>query len=149
MILEMILLTCAGLLLLYAAWFDFKNKLVEYWVVVVLLVLGLIYLCFCQDIVETLAVLFFTVFIWGLPTFFGFGFGDFLLFVGLSFFIPDVGSMWLFYGVFLVIWIVWTFVFFVNEREKLSLRRMCSHEYPLVPVIMISFYVWIGLGGIV
>lgn len=140
---EIIFLILGCLLLLYAGFYDFRHKMVESWLVGLLLFVGGLYLAFNQNFVDTMAVVFFTLVIWGMPTLFGFGLGDFLIFLGLSLFIPNVSNMWLFYAIFIICWVAWTIIMIVKEKKKWTLKNFYHYEYPLVPVIAVSFYIWL------
>lgn len=135
-------------LLGYASWFDYKNKLIEMWVVWLVLAFACIYFFTSGgNAIETGAVLFFTAVIWGMPTLFGFGIGDFLLFMGLAVFIGTISGMWAFYGVFIVIWLFVSVVLMIKDRKKMNKRFFYYHEYPLIPVITASFTIWF-IGGL-
>ena len=98
--------------------------------------------------VEVGAVLFFTAVIWGLPTFFGFGLGDFFLFMGLGVFLGTISEMWMFYTIFIIVWLVVSLLLIVRDRKILSRKFLFFHEYPLIPVITISFVIWF-IGGLI
>ena len=137
------------ILLLYAGKYDMKNKLVETWVVALLLCFGCLYwLLGNMSFMDSVGVFFFTIFIWGLPTLFGFGIGDLLIFISLAFFIPNIQSMWVFYAIFLLYWICWTLWMLFKERKRMSLKLFVKNDYPLVPVIAVSFIVWVMIGGL-
>lgn len=137
------------ILLFYAGWYDMKHKLVEQWVVGLMMCFGALYFLLSGSLLDTIGVLFFTIFIWGLPTLFGFGIGDLLIFISLAFFIPTLDSMWLFYAVFLFYWILWTFYQLVfKDKKKMTLKEFVKNDYPLIPVIAVSFMVWIMMGGL-
>jgi len=81
--LDLLLVGCLVALLGYASHYDYKHKLIEMWVVWLVLALACMYFFASYgNGVEVLAVLFFTAVIWGMPTLFGLNY------------LWDVGILW-------------------------------------------------------
>jgi hypothetical protein len=142
---NLILLAGVACTLGYASRYDWEHRLVQWFIPVILILLGLLYVALgYADPMETLGVLIFTGFIFGLPTLFSFGIGDFLIFMGLAFFLKDQNSLFVFLFIFLAVWLIWTFFVMMKwrDKEKLTWRKITTKEYPLVPVILISFLIW-------
>jgi len=142
--LNIFLLILVFFLLAYASYYDYKHLLIESEVVGLILLAGVVY-AFNYDLIQALSIFVFTVMIWSLPTIFGFGLGDFLLLIGLSLFLTNINSMWLFYTNLIVVWLVWTILMVYIQYKKGNRKPydiMFKFEYPLIPVIAISFYLW-------
>lgn len=144
-------------LLGYASRHDLKHKEIEMWVIWFGIVLACLYYLSTAGVVtginnidreiEIIAVLFFTAVIWGLPTLFGFGIGDFILFMVLGVFLGTISEMWNFYAIFIVIWLIVSLILVLKDRKKIDRNFLFHHEYPLVPVITASFVIWF-IGGL-
>jgi len=135
-----VILAC--LILFKASKHDYKTKHVEVHTPFLILLCSFLYMIYSgNNIIDTIGIVFITAFIFALPTIFTFGFGDFLIFIGLAFFIDTTDAFSLFLGIFLVMWIVWTIYLF--NKLKVSKKQFWKIDYPLVPAIAISFYIWI------
>ena len=149
--LEYLILGIIFIILGYASFYDYKKLLVQNWTVSLILVFGVLYVIATNNIINSIGVLVFTIFIWGLPVFFGFGLGDTLLLLGLSLFLGSLTNMWNFYFILIIVWTIWTITMiykYYYEHKIKRLKDIFRHEYPLVPVIAISFYLWFLLSYI-
>ncbi len=138
-----ILLINVALLLIYGSWYDLKYKMVEHWLWITIVIIGIINVgFFSASQIDSLAVVFFTATVWGLPCFFTFGIGDFALIMGMAMFIPNVESMWMFFLIILIIWVAYTIVLMIQRKIILTRKAFFFKEYALVPVLAFSFYLW-------
>jgi hypothetical protein len=143
MIYTLFLMLLVTALLIYGSWYDLQHHMVEHWLWITIVVLGLINLVFFSaSQVESLAVVFFMATVWGLPCFFAFGLGDFALIMGMSMFIPNVDSMWIYIGIVITIWIAYTVILFLQKKIVLNKNAFFYHEYAFVPVLTLSFMIW-------
>ena len=134
-------------LLIYASWYDLEHRKVQYWVISLVLVIGLLYMFLFANIIETVAVLIFISFIFGTATFFSFGVGDFLILLGLGCFMGNIDYLYLFLFIFLFFWLLTTigFVWTKVKKEGYRLRdkKLYINEFPFVFVIVISYVSWV------
>jgi len=139
---ELVFLAITCFILFIASKHDYKTKTVELYTPFLLLLCSILYMIYSgNNIMDTIGVVILTAFIFALPSLFTFGLGDFLIFFSLAFFIDTTEAFYLFLGIFLVMWVVWTIYIF--NKNRVSKKQFWKVEYPLVPAITISFYVWI------
>ena len=135
-----LLIACA--VLFRASKHDYKTHWVELATPFSISLCGFLYMIYSgNNIIDTIGVVIITAFIFAIPTLFSFGVGDFLIFVGLALFIDSSDAFSLFLGIFLVMWVLWTIYLF--HKFKVTKKEFLKIEYPLVPVIAMSFYIWI------
>lgn len=136
------------IILAHSAVYDYKHKIVQWFVPVALISCGILYLLLgYASMVDTFAVIVLIAFIFGLPCLFNFGVGDLLIFIGLGFFLGTEESLFSFLSIFLAIWFIWTvFIIAKYKKEKKfnSWKSILYEEYPLIPVVAFSFYVWMA-----
>lgn len=139
---EYIFLLFACIILAKSSKHDYDTMFVEWYTPILLLTCGVFYMLLSgNSIWDTIGIVTIIGFLFALPSFFSFGMGDFLIFLGLGFFIDTSDGLSVFLGAFLVLWIVWTVL--MLHKHKTSKKQLWKVEYPLVPVIAISFYFWI------
>jgi Flp pilus assembly protein protease CpaA len=138
-----ILLILTGVVLLYASWFDIRNKLIQPQIIVFVMILGLLYYFLSSGTLAFLISNFFILtFIFLIPAIFGMGWGDMYLIWSLGLFFGQEGDANVFLAGFIVSAIIWT-VFWV-DRYGLWFRKkdLITFEYPFVPPIAVGFIVW-------
>jgi len=98
---------------------------------------------------EIAFIIIFTVCLWGIPVFFGFGFGDFLVFAGIAGIIGTVDNLNLFYMILIPVWIVYTVVMVFHKSRYNEIKNWKQYlriKYPFVPAIQISFAIFLIFG---
>ena len=139
-----------GVLLGHMAMYDYKHKEIQAWAIAVLYLLVVVYLLMGGNDFRVAGIsMIFMACIFAVPCLFYMGIGDLLLFVGLGAFIGSEDALWLFLSVLLVFWVLATLGVIARHPSVLkSKKELLTKEYPLVPVIVISFACWSALGGI-
>ena len=139
---EYIFLFIACLVLAKSGEHDYKTKYVKFSTPMLIILCGICYMFLSgNNVFDTMGFVVTTAFLFAIPSFFSFGMGDFLIFLGLAFFIDTTNAYSLFLGIFLILWIIWTVWMFY--KFKVSKKELWKIEYPLVPVIAVAFYVWV------
>ena len=141
---ELIFLLFACIILARSSKHDYDTMFVKWETPLLLFICGMFYMILSgNNIWDTVGIVTIIAFLFIIPSFFSFGMGDFLIFLGLGFFIDTQEGLSLFLGIFLVLWIVWTV--YMLHKHRVDKKGMWKMEYPLVPVIAFAFYVWIML----
>jgi len=150
---QIIIIILYLLVLYFVAGYDYYHMRVKLNEGLLLVVLGVAYMVATGLYMETLICLCLLLMIFGIPCLFGFGLGDLLVFVSLASFVAMGGIYW-FLGVFFIVWVLWG-VWMVKKkkdegvfqryRDAFSRKLMFTLEYPLVPVILIGFVIWLFL----
>ena len=121
--------------------------MIETGIAVLLFITGIVFFAFGQAHIETISVVIMMGMIFGLPTLFSFGFGDLLVFLALGLFMTSLDEMWMFLGIFIVVWIAWTFIMLYkyNKEERITDWKSAikTKEYPLIPAITVAFGGWL------
>jgi len=147
--LALIFLLLSVVVLGYASWYDYKNKMVQTETIVLLIIFGLLYnFTNNSNWVDVLGFVILMAVLFGLPCLIGMGLGDLFLFIGLGLFFNDVLLFRWFLVAFLMfscVWTAWYVYRFSLLKDKKELNRF---EFPLVPVILFSFLVYVILLGL-
>jgi hypothetical protein len=145
--LKYVLLIAISIILGYASWYDLKAKTVQYLVPVLLFLCAYLYLIFDFSDISSIFICIFLLFFYSLPTFFGFGVGDLLILLPLGIFIGDLDNLFLFILIDLCISIVWSIYWIYHYKKQIGKfsKSLLFKDFPFVPVIALSFYLWIVL----
>jgi len=139
---ELLFLLFACIILAKSSEHDYRTMFVEWYTPFIIIGSGIAYMLLSgNNIINTICIVIIIAFLFALPSFFSFGMGDFLIFIGLGFFIDSEASLSVFLGTFLILWLFWTLLMLNKLRKKD--KRYWKVEYPLVPVIAMAFYIWI------
>jgi len=142
--LPLVFLLLSVVVLVYASWYDYKNKMVQTETIVLLIMFGFLY-NFANDSnwFDVLGFVILMVMLFLIPCLVGMGLGDLFLFAGLGMFFNDVLLFRWFLIAFLVgscIWTCWYVYRFNLLDDKKELKKF---EFPLVPVILFAFLVYV------
>lgn len=145
--LRYILLIVVSLILAYASWYDYKNNIVQRFVPILLFLYACLFLLFNLSDISSIFVCIFLLFFYSLPVIFGFGVGDLLVLLPLGIFIGDLDNLFLFISLDLCVSIVWSIYWVYRYKKQIGnfSRSLLYKEFPFIPVIALSFYLWIVL----
>ena len=90
-----------------------------------------------------------TIGMWGVPVKFGFGLGDFLVFLGLFGVVGSYNNMIDFYKIFIPVFLVYTVIAIYKETRFNDIKNWKFYlkvKYPLVPAILIAFGLFLFIG---
>jgi len=150
MLLALVFLLLSVVVLGYSAWYDYKNKMVQTEVIVLLIIFGLLYNIFNNsNWFDVLGFVILMVMLFLIPCLVGMGLGDLFLFAGLGLFFDDVLLFRWFLIAFLVgscVWTAWYVYKFNLLDDKKELKKF---EFPLVPVILFSFLVYVVVSQLI
>ena len=141
------------IVLLRLSLYDYNTLHVKLSEVILACIIGGIYGFLTGDYIRILALELIMIMVFGLPCLFSLGLGDFLIFLSLAPFLI-IGDIQLFFLVFFSCWIVWHILMvsqnvifgeLKNFKESFSKKNITTLFYPLVPVIFISFLIWLFL----
>lgn len=140
------------LVLFFVSQYDYYHMRVKLNEGLLLVVLGVVYMIVTGGYLQTFVCLCLLLMVFGLPCLFDFGLGDLLVFISLAPFLA-MGNVYWFLGVFFMIWLVWGVVM-INKNviegrfqrfwDAFSRKAVFTLEYPLVPVILVAFIVWLS-----
>lgn len=153
MSLELILIIPYLAVLIKLSLDDYNTMYMKLEEVLVLCLIGLLYGIAAGDYIKSISYLLVMIMIFGLPCLFSLGLGDFLIFLSLAPFLAP-GDIFDYLFLFLGIWLLYH-VYMINKkvisgelknfRESFSRKNINTLFYPLVPVIFISFILWLFL----
>lgn len=133
-------------LLCYGSYVDYKHRIVEHWLWVLVVIIGLLYSIYFYNLIIMISLLFFTIVIWGLPVLFTLGMGDLMLLIGINLFFNTVEELFMFSILLVFVWAGWTIFFKLWKKIKIDRKNFFKYEYPLVPAIAITYTIWF-VGG--
>lgn len=142
--LEYIFIIPFAMLLCYGAYVDYEWHIVEHWMWVELICLGLCFSFIFSNVIILVSMVFFTLVIWGLPVLFTMGLGDLMVLIGINMFFSSIEEIFMFALLFIFIWFCWTIIFKLWKKIEINRKTFFTYDYPLVPAIAISYIIWFG-----
>lgn len=149
----MIILFIYLIVLLGVSFYDYNFLHVRLVDVLILFLIALIYGIYSGSYLQIIAYILIMVMVFGLPALYNLGLGDLLIFISLAPMLIE-GSIIYYLLIFFNSWWIWHIVIvnkkvihgdLKNIRESLNKKNIVNLVYPLVPVIFISFLLWLFL----
>jgi hypothetical protein len=120
---------------------------------ILLVCLGLLYMVLSQTVFLGITMIILMVMVFGIPCMFGLGLGDLMVFISLAPFLV-LGNISMYLFLFFITWIFWHIILVYKNNDKgllqglrssLTKKAIMTQEYPLIPVVLISFIIWLFL----
>lgn len=143
---EVVLSLSMVLVLLWMSAEDYRNHSVRINLLLLLWVVSLCYAVMSWSGWLSLASLVYLVLFFGPLLFFRMGAGDLVVLVDLWPFLAPLDHLWLFVGVFMVVWLLCVLVIYCKDKKKMGLRIfLFKRSIPLIPVITVAFIIFLLL----